>query len=653
MTSEKFPLDRILLSFIDKDGYTDITYADLFRNVLLMGSTGAGKTTTSGALIAKKALEQGCGFLVMCVKDSEAQRFIDYCKHTGRSKDVLHIRPGHFHFDFLQYESRPRHDGKTITANVVSILKGVINAENQSKDHSNNEYWSNALDEVLNNCVDMCLLSAGSVTVDQMYQIISTAPRSNTTGLNENLDQQFISLMRAAKLQVDSEVFRYVDDLPREHKERLKDPVTFDREIQSRFESVRILNRINQFFFHSYKLLSTRTRGIIESSFSGLLFRLLQEPLYSLFCSGKTNFVPEDVLKGKIIILDIPVLTYGKAGESCQRLFKSIFQSAMQRRNLKENSLPVVIWQDEAYLTLVENDSNFLSTCREKRVANIMIAQNLSNFYFNMGGDKSDHRVNSLLSGLATKLIHANDHLETNEMMSRLIGEAYTDEYSYNDSISEKFSSSRSQSYKKERMVPPEAFLDLQSPTKANGGISEAYVILQGKSFHSGFHHQKITFKQVFLNNLKLKIMSTKNLYFRATYRRVNVITSFLFDIFKKLSSYPRLTIEVFSRKDFGHRYYRLSSALSVLFLLVVIPIIVHHLPSFTDDYRAPENFWFKYATWYLYTIAYAYFAFKRWLEIKHNPSTFDFTKFSLYSGTINETFFQAFHFWQTDNSAN
>ncbi|MFT3932166.1 MAG: TraM recognition domain-containing protein [Chitinophagaceae bacterium] len=271
--------------------------------------------------------------------------------------------------------------------------------------------------------------------------------------------------------------------------------------MKQRFEKVRTLNRIDNFFFHSYRYLSSKTRGVVESSFSGLLFRLLQEPVFSLFSSGQTSFMPEDVFQGKIIILDIPVLTYGKAGQIVQRLFKYVFELAMLRRNLDENNRPVVIWQDEAHLTLLEQDSNFLSTCREKRIANVMISQNISNFHQNMGGSNSEHRVSSLTSLLSTKIFHANDHPETNEWASKLIGEAYTADYSYSDTVTGEFSNTRNQSYKRERMVPPEAFLDLKSGGFAHHGLAEAYVVFQGKSFHNGFHHRKITFKQKIFNH--------------------------------------------------------------------------------------------------------------------------------------------------------
>ncbi len=135
--------------------------------------------------------------------------------------------------------------------------------------------------------------------------------------------------------------------------------------------------------------------------------------------------------------------------------------------------------------------------------------------------------------------------------------------------------------------------------------------------------------------------MSTKNLYYRTAFRRENVIKAFLFDLFKKICSYPKLAIEVFTRRQFGQRYFRLSSALGLLVFLALIPVILDRLGSFSGEYSESGSFWGKYATWYMFVIGYVYFAFKRWLEIQHSPSTYDLTKFTLYSGDIDQRFFK------------
>jgi hypothetical protein len=134
----------------------------------------------------------------------------------------------------------------------------------------------------------------------------------------------------------------------------------------------------------------------------------------------------------------------------------------------------------------------------------------------------------------------------------------------------------------------------------------------------------------------------SKNLYFRAAFQRENLLKTFFLDAFLKISSYPRLILEVFIRKNFGQRYFSLASVITALVMLLIVPVLANRLPSFSSDYDAPEpSFWSRYTTWYLFVGAFCYFAYLRWNEIRRNPSVFDFGKFTLYSGDINQRFFK------------
>ncbi|MBE7172366.1 MAG: hypothetical protein INR73_17395 [Williamsia sp.] len=142
----------------------------------------------------------------------------------------------------------------------------------------------------------------------------------------------------------------------------------------------------------------------------------------------------------------------------------------------------------------------------------------------------------------------------------------------------------------------------------------------------------------------------TKNLYYRQTFKRENVLENWIVHTVGVLASYPRLLIEVFIRKDFGERYFRLSSAFTVASFLAIWPYIpkvwrfltarsaayaVIHA-RYNDDFSVMPD----YLLWYLYLALFVVFSLKRHREIKRNPSVFDFAKFSLFNGTINPFFF-------------
>lgn len=116
-----------------------------------------------------------------------------------------------------------------------------------------------------------------------------------------------------------------------------------------------------------------------------------------------------------------------------------------------------------------------------------------------------------------------------------------------------------------------------------------------------------------------------QNHIYRATFKRVNHLKQFILALFYASCSLPRLLIEVFIRVDFGERYFKLSTSIFVAILLGIIP------PYIVTEGRSFELLAAikAYPIWYGYLIAFLYFARLRHLEVKRNPSAFDFARFS------------------------
>jgi hypothetical protein len=135
------------------------------------------------------------------------------------------------------------------------------------------------------------------------------------------------------------------------------------------------------------------------------------------------------------------------------------------------------------------------------------------------------------------------------------------------------------------------------------------------------------------------------NLYYKTVLRRRNVIKEAILKFFFGLCSYPRLLLEVFIRKNFGQRYFSLASAITVAVILIVYPILQHYGTRFFGNHSIYGNyrrvdFWtINNATWYVFISLFLVVSYRRWKEIKTNPSSFDFAKYSKYSGDINSRF--------------
>lgn len=454
-----FDLDTPLITLSgDQSGISHWTARHAVEGVQIFGGIGSGKTSGSGRMLALKYLSAGFGGLVLTVKPDEKDLWIEYARRTGRESDLLVVEPGcKNYFNFLDYESK---DG--LTENIVQVLKTVIQASAEKAVAGGDDpFWETALDMLIFNVIDLCKLAYGRVSIQRMYDIVQALPKSD--GGNEGGGPSFRQAFEAARRDVNSQTEAWENNLSVEELRRLTaDEDTYETAQCAALPAARTLKFIDQFFGETFLNLAEKTRSVIDFSFSGFLFRLLRDPVYTLFCSRPSTFTPEDCLNGKIIVLNLPVKLHHKIGRDCQIMFKYIWQRAMEQRDVKQNGRLVFLWADEAQNFLHEHDPDYQATARSSRIATVYISQNLPNYHANMGGAKSDFKVKSFLGTLGTKIFHANADVETNRYASELIGDGFFVETSKSNTMAGQFSSSRTQSLKIDRVVRPEAFVQLK-----------------------------------------------------------------------------------------------------------------------------------------------------------------------------------------------
>ncbi|KYP12905.1 hypothetical protein [Flavihumibacter sp. CACIAM 22H1] len=225
--------------------------------------------------------------IVLCAKHSEKDLWVKYCRESGREQDLIMVEPGgKYYFNFLEYESSHSVGGASLTENIAQVLKTVIRAsEERGGGKSDDPFWENSLDQAITAVIDLAKLAYGSVTVQRMYDIMTTAPKANepkeetprvgsyghafrmASNTNSKRYDEFIK-----KLIQTSNTLPEEDELDQMYLDATPDAVT--------------LKAVDHFFIEQYRALSEKTRSIITMSFTGLLFRLMKEPVYSLFCQS-------------------------------------------------------------------------------------------------------------------------------------------------------------------------------------------------------------------------------------------------------------------------------------------------------------------------------------------------------------------------------
>lgn len=472
--ADPFSLDTVLLHF-GKDAWR---IRDSFEGTSIMGQTGSGKSSTSGAAIAKRFLQLGYGGLVLCAKPGERELWQRYARECGREHHLFIVSPRedpyhhtHWRFNFLDYElNRAKDMGGGLTENLVTLLTTVTEIiENKASAAENDRYWTRAMHQLLRNTIDLLNLACDTLTLSDVLRIILEAPRSESQAQDEHWQQNSFCA------QCLEEAHRRVH-------------ISGDPIARHDFEVVW------NYFVKDYAGLDARTRSNIVSTYTSVADVLSHGYCHELLCTT-TNLVPEYTFDGAIIVLDLPIQHFRSVGRASQGIIKYLYQLCVLARDVEREPRPVFLWGDEIQNFCSSFDFEFLAVARSARCATVFITQSISNYYAVLGAGGRD-AANALLANLSTKLFHANGDIETNRWASETIGSHETTSHNYSSSQNAQGSStSRGGSDTVKGKILPSDFTTLRRPAPPDY-IAEGIVFQGGRIWQSGDTFMKVKFKQ-------------------------------------------------------------------------------------------------------------------------------------------------------------
>jgi hypothetical protein len=432
-------LEKKVVTFGDDEGNEEEewSFANAVEGTQIFGATGSGKTSGSGQLIAKNFLYQKIGGLVLTAKPDETKLWKRYCEEMGRGKDLIIFSEGSkYQFNFLEYAYKI---GGNATENIVSLFIEVTDAVNRhsSKNVSENaNFWKDQMRSLLRNTIDLLKFSGETISIKNMNRLVSSATSEETKELeyyNELLGMAVENELSEAESEDFEGVIKY--------------------------------------WGNEFPRIPEKTRNTVLAEFRGFVDMFTRSPFRELFSSdvGENEVTPDDSFKGKIIVLDFPVRGANKEmGRRIQLIFKHLWQFAAEGREVKEETLPVFLWADEAQEFIAENDMCFQSICRSARVCTVYLTQNIENYKAVLGGQMN--HVNSLMGNFNTKIFHQNSETVTNRWASDLIGTHLVTKISKSTSTSTGESTSRGES--SGESAPVDSHTPYDSRRNTNTGLN-------------------------------------------------------------------------------------------------------------------------------------------------------------------------------------
>jgi len=470
----QFDLDSVLYHF---NGTEPFSIRQACEGVQIFGGIGSGKTSGSGAALAKAYLSAGFGGLVLCAKKDELETWQRYAKETGRENSLLVFDvSGRYRFPFLQYEIKREGEGAGYTENLVRLFTTVYEAMDRSKGGGGSDpYWLRAMQQLIRNAIDLAMIANGKVSVPILAKIVGSGPRS----AEERDSQEWRDKSLCWKL------------LKEGNSKDLDQWTQFD------FDSTVV------YWMEEFPNLAPRTRSGIMSMFTSMADNFLRRPFRMLFSEtppdARQIAFPDLSHRGAVIVLNLPVKEFGDAGRAAQVVYKYMWQQAAERRNVNDNPRPVFLWVDEAQNFATEYDMQFQATARSSRACTVYLTQNLPNYYAEMGGDHSHARVNSLIGNLQTKIWHANSDPETNTHAAETIGKSWQIRISNSQNLAgggTGVSIGQSQNESFDYDVPPQLFSQLKKGGPQNKFGVEGIVFQNGRRWSNGKIHLKTLFNQ-------------------------------------------------------------------------------------------------------------------------------------------------------------
>ena len=464
------PLQGPLLLFTKRDAWT---VGDSFEGTQIFGAPGSGKTSGSGAAIARAFLSHGYGGLVLTAKPDERMLWERYCRETGRSHQLMIFGdPAHYRLNFLEYQRMLSPPG-AITENLTTLLSSVMEVIGHGRGQSNDQFWRQAVRQMLRAALEALRLAGETITLTNLVALISTAP-NHPDDLEDArwVERSYcVRCLTAAEGRVSE-------------RERHDLGITIG------------------YWLHQVPSMDPRTRSNVIATFTAMIDGMTRGLMRELFCAD-TNIYPELTHHGVIILIDLPVKTHFEVGQFAQVLWKLLWQRAAERRRDEHRERPVFLWADEAQYFISEHDTQFQNTARAARAATVYLTQDISSYYRQISGPESRSAVDAVLANLNTKVFHANGDPATNEWAERLFAKGVqwrtntTLSNRPEDSPHRKHGMSSGVSQAMEAEVPAQRFTMLRTGGPHNHGRVEAMIFKSGRTWTAtGKNHLKVTFLQ-------------------------------------------------------------------------------------------------------------------------------------------------------------
>lgn len=466
-------LETVLLRWDPKNIFR---VRDLLNGGLaILGRVGSGKTSSSGAFLARAiAAFRRSGGCILAAKPEDVDYWKKIFTKAGRSEDLKIFGPMEsLRFNFLDYQLKQGAQARDIVR-FLRIIGESISLAGNSGGREGDQFFQDQEDLLLFNAVEIVRLATGRVTAPDLQQFVMTAAQHPDQLSNPNWRTSFHSQC-----------------LESAHN-RPKTPIeSHDCDLAT------------DFWLGQFPSMAEKTRSCILAGVYSIL-HVFNTGVVRELVSGDTNISPDDMSAGRWILINLPPSEWGTAGTLVSVGWKYLTQRMVLRRAATSDDFINVIWADEAQQFVTSFDAHYVAQCRSHLGCMVLISQSLPGYFAAMKGGDAEHKTHALLANFTHTIVHAVDPI-TAEWAAKKLGRQREGFFGGSiappgDVFDDLFGQTTvtgnfSEHY--ENVLQEKLFINgLRTGGPANGFVCDAIVIRSGEPFSSGENYLRTTFIQ-------------------------------------------------------------------------------------------------------------------------------------------------------------
>ena len=364
----------------------------LYTGILVVGDSGSGKTTCAGYTWIEEMLAKGLGGLILDAGGSYVRFAQRQMAALDRSADLVVIEPGgEWKCNPIQ---KPEMSSTDLAGWIFMIIRNLAGAAQTSGTEA---FWIDKGQEYAAAVIELCrLVDPTHITLQILYRLNS----------DEETRQKILSGLEG----------------------EVRNGTTPER-----------LHRIQEalnFWRKSVPQMGPNLRGSIPAQFDAVVSMFAANyQLFETFCPhpdedrifpGFTN----DVLdSGKVIVVNMPLQKYPRAGRVISTMLKLDFQASVKRRTEGKSEAdvkqPVFLLIDEAqnYVSARGDvgDPLYLAESRKNKAVNVYMSQSIDSF---KDAFRDEPSCNVFFNNLRTKVFLSQEGHESQRICAELCGKS-------------------------------------------------------------------------------------------------------------------------------------------------------------------------------------------------------------------------------------